>query len=90
MVMSEQEPPESAGAEPVTIDRVRHDVAAILDVDPAEILDTDNLIDFGLDSIRLMTLVQRWNDAGLRASFADLAEWPELRRWTTLLSGSKA
>lgn len=67
------------------IDRLRHDVAVALDVDPADILDTDNLVDHGLDSIRLMLLVQRWHEAGVSVTFDALAARPELRHWAALV-----
>ncbi len=68
------------------IDRLRADVAEILEISPDEIADDDNLFDFGLDSIRLMMLGQRWRDAGATVEFADLAEWPSLERWAEIVS----
>lgn len=38
-------------------ERVRADVAELLDCDPAEIAPDENLVDLGLDSVRIMTLV---------------------------------
>lgn len=45
----------------------------------------DSLLDFGLDSVRLMILVDRLQQAGADVGFADLAERPTLRAWVELL-----
>jgi bifunctional isochorismate lyase/aryl carrier protein len=68
------------------MERLRADVAAILQEDPSQIGDDDNLIDFGLDSIRLMSLAQRWADAGARVEFAELAERPAIKIWWDLIA----
>lgn len=60
--------------QPLTLDRLRADVAAMLDVDVSEVGAGDNLMDLGLDSMRTMNLVQQWEDAGLPIEFPDLAE----------------
>ncbi|MCA0353547.1 MAG: isochorismatase family protein [Chloroflexi bacterium] len=41
----------------------------------------DNLLDWGLDSVRLMTLAERWRAAGCEVGFAELAETPTLAEW---------
>lgn len=68
-------------------DRIRADVAELLGCDPAEIAPDDNLRDLGLDSVRLMTLVERWRAEGAAGlELPDLAERPELAYWTALLT----
>ncbi|GGV28718.1 phosphopantetheine-binding protein [Streptomyces spectabilis] len=72
-------------------ERIRADVAELLDCDPAEIAPDDNLMDHGLDSVRIMTLIERWRAAGAASvEFPDLAERPELGHWTALLTGGAA
>ncbi|MEE1927574.1 phosphopantetheine-binding protein [Streptomyces sp. TRM 70351] len=72
-------------------ERVRADVAELLDCDPAELAPDENLFDRGLDSVRIMTLVERWRAAGVGTlEFPDLAEQPELAHWTALLTGGGA
>jgi aryl carrier-like protein len=71
----------------LTLDRVRADVAELLYQEPEEVADTDDLLGSGLDSIRILTLVERWRDAGARISFVELAEAPTVAAWWTLLSG---
>ncbi|UMP07615.1 phosphopantetheine-binding protein [Amycolatopsis sp. EV170708-02-1] len=56
----------------------------------AELRDDTRIDDLGLDSIRVMTLVDRWNDEGIEITFADLAEAPTLADWWPLLvTGTK-
>jgi aryl carrier-like protein len=66
--------------------RMRDDVAAMLRTDASEIADDDNLIDHGLDSMRLMKLAQQWHDRGVDVPFSALAERPQLSYWWTLAS----
>lgn len=76
-------------ADPITLDRLRADVAELL-AEPADAIgDEENLLDRGLDSIRLMTLVERWRQDGVETSFLDLADAPTLAGWWSLLSHGK-
>ncbi|GAA2581319.1 phosphopantetheine-binding protein [Actinomadura fulvescens] len=73
----------------LTAERVRADIAAMVGCDPAEIGAGENLFDLGLDSMRLMTLVERWREAGApHLEVPDLAERPELAYWTSLVAGT--
>ncbi|MET9805816.1 phosphopantetheine-binding protein [Streptomyces halstedii] len=72
-------------------ERVRADVAELLDCDPADIAADENLVDLGLDSVRIMVLIERWRAAGAASlEFPDLAEQPELAHWTALLTDGAA
>jgi aryl carrier-like protein len=72
----------------LTAARLRADVAELLACDPAEIDPDEDLLDRGLDSVRLMSLVERWREAGATdLEFPDLAERPELGHWITILEG---
>nr|ASV47083.1 isochorismatase [uncultured bacterium] len=45
----------------------------------------DDLLDAGLDSIRLMSLVERLRAGGHQVSFVELAETPTVNAWAALL-----
>ena len=58
----------------LTLERLRADIAAMIEIDAASVGDDDNLIDLGLDSMRAMNLMLQWSDEGVPLDFADLAE----------------
>jgi aryl carrier-like protein len=69
-------------------EQVVADVAAALGVAPEELSETKDLIDAGLDSVRLMTLVEKWRTAGsVGADFPTLAAEPMLGPWITVVLG---
>lgn len=45
----------------------------------------ENLMDYGLDSIQVMTLLGEWRARGIELSFTELARTPTLNAWWTLL-----
>lgn len=61
----------------------------LLDADDGVPDADDNLMDFGLDSVQVMTLIGNWQRQGLDVSFAELAGKPTLAGWLDLLSGKR-
>ncbi|MFD4576714.1 phosphopantetheine-binding protein [Streptomyces sp. NPDC058417] len=76
--------------QPFTLERVRKDVAEVLYVETDEVEVDENVFDQGLDSVRMMTLVEGWRADGAEAGFAELAERPTLTAWVTLLAPAGA
>ncbi|MEV0675454.1 phosphopantetheine-binding protein [Actinosynnema sp. NPDC050436] len=77
--------------QPLTADRLRTEIADVLGVDPAELSDDADLLDHGLDSMRIMSLAQRWRAAGaVGLEFADLAEDARIGRWVELVAARTA
>lgn len=70
----------------LTAATVRADVAELLHLRPDELLDTEDLFECGLDSVRLLTLLERWREAGAEVSFVDLAEQATLEHWSKVLA----
>ncbi|WP_020667606.1 phosphopantetheine-binding protein [Amycolatopsis nigrescens] len=64
---------------------LRTQIAELLETSPTEIGDLDQLLDHGLDSIRVMQLMETWAAEGITVSFAELAENPTISAWATLL-----
>jgi len=57
---------------------------------PIEDIDCDeSLIDYGLDSIRVMNLVEEWRTQNIEISFQQLAENPTINNWWKLLQSSQ-
>ncbi len=74
-----------AGTPVLTLEDVRAQVAELLYEDPAELADDEDLLDWGLDSVRIMSLVEKWRKLGVQVTFADLAERPTLADWWAVL-----
>lgn len=64
---------------------IRRDVAELLYLSPEEVDDGEDLLAAGLDSVRILTLVEQWRGAGVEVSFTELAEQPTLGAWLSLL-----
>lgn len=65
----------------LTMEQMRLDIAQLLGEAPEELENDDNLLDWGLDSMRIFNLSVEWNKTGLELRFADLAETPTLEGW---------
>ncbi|GAA1770278.1 MULTISPECIES: phosphopantetheine-binding protein [Streptomonospora] len=74
---------ESSGE--LTAERVRADVEQVLGEPAGSLGEQDDLLDRGMDSIRLMSLVESWRKAGVETDFITLAEEPTVAAWTRLL-----
>ncbi|KAA0684902.1 isochorismatase family protein [Azospirillum brasilense] len=61
---------------------LRRILLASLDEAPG---DDDNLMDFGLDSIAVMQMVDRWKAVGVEVGFAELAAQPSINGWWALI-----
>lgn len=71
-----------------TIEKLRADIAEIIGLPVGEVGDEDNLMDLGLDSIRVMTLALKWEQEGLRLDFATLAEEMTLAVWARAVTAA--
>lgn len=74
---------------PADIDALHAEVAKMLEMPKSDLGLDDNLLYAGLDSIRLMSLLERWKRAGAQLTFVQLAEHPTLVQWWALLLGSR-
>lgn len=66
-------------------DRIVRDVAEVLSMRAEQLGNDADLGDQGLDSVRLMTLVEQWRADGADADFAELAEEPTINAWVSVL-----
>ena len=58
----------------ITLEQMRADIAAMIHEDPEEIGLDDNLMDLGLDSMRVMNLLVKWTESGVDFDFGEAAE----------------
>jgi bifunctional isochorismate lyase/aryl carrier protein len=71
---------------PASLEALTALIAGELQVVAAEIRADDNLLDWSLDSIRIMGLLESWRRAGRELTFMALAETPTLAAWWALLT----
>lgn len=71
-------------------DALRQQILPLLDEDSEEMGNDENLIDYGLDSVRIMELATRWRKIRSDIDFVALAKNPTIDAWWELLSGGKA
>lgn len=72
----------------LNLEKMRQDIAEILHEDAALIRDDDNLMDWGLDSIRAMMLFTRWREKAVHLNFAEMMQCSELGAWWILVQKS--
>jgi bifunctional isochorismate lyase/aryl carrier protein len=65
----------------LTKEQMRADIAEMLHETPDAIRDDDDLMDYGVDSMRLLNLIVKWGEQGVEIDFADMAEAPTLANW---------
>ncbi|MEV0433559.1 phosphopantetheine-binding protein [Nocardia sp. NPDC050413] len=71
----------------MTDEQVIADVATVLGVEATELSAETDLLDAGLDSVRIMSLVEKWRSAGhADIDFPTLAGEPVLGTWIELLA----
>jgi len=71
-------------------EQLRNEILQLLDEEAVELYDDENLIDYGLDSVRIMALATRWRKIREDIDFVALAKTPTINGWWKLLSGDKA
>ncbi|MBI6550240.1 isochorismatase family protein [Xenorhabdus lircayensis] len=69
-----------------TRERLRAEILPLLDDDCGDIDDHENLLDYGLDSVKIMSLMTHWNHENHNIDFISLVKTPTLANWFTLLT----
>ncbi|GAB3023997.1 non-ribosomal peptide synthetase [Mycobacterium bourgelatii] len=80
------EPLQGVGDGQISKDQIRATVAAEIGCAAVDVADHDDLIQLGLNSIRMMALAGGWRKRGAAITFAELAASPTVESWYGLLS----
>ncbi|MET4579740.1 phosphopantetheine-binding protein [Ottowia thiooxydans] len=75
----------ASDASAFTLERIRGDIANLIGESPDDIGLDDNLMDLGLDSMRLLGLVAEWTQAGLQVDIFELGEHTTLGGWWSVI-----
>jgi bifunctional isochorismate lyase/aryl carrier protein len=75
---------------PASLPALVDEISRSLQLAPGELRETDALLDWGLDSIRLMSFVENWRSAGRDVSFVQLAQAPNPAAWWAVLESAPA
>ncbi|BET95568.1 isochorismatase family protein [Xenorhabdus taiwanensis] len=71
-----------------TRERLRTEILPLLDDDCGDIDDHENMLDYGLDSVKIMSLAARWRYENHNVDFISLMKTPTLADWLNLLTAS--
>jgi mycobactin phenyloxazoline synthetase len=82
-------PRRNDGNERISRDEIRATIAAQLGCPAADVTDHDDLIQLGLNSIRMMAMAGGWRKRGADITFAELAATPTVDSWYLLLSAEE-
>ena len=70
----------------ITDEQALADIADLLYLEPGDLDHEADLRDQGMDSVRVMELVERWRNAGLtELDYIQLAEDQRVEHWITVL-----
>ncbi|NKQ56411.1 amino acid adenylation domain-containing protein [Amycolatopsis sp. K13G38] len=71
-----------------TAGELLREVTDLLGPEAAELSENDSLIEWGLDSIQLMQVANKWRRRGIKVGFAQLAKDPTLAGWREVLAAA--
>jgi bifunctional isochorismate lyase/aryl carrier protein len=69
----------------LSLSAIQQRVLSLIYDDIDEIAPEDNLLDYGLDSVQVMTLISEWQQLGISIQFEELARNPSLNAWWALI-----
>ncbi|QPM91854.1 phosphopantetheine-binding protein [Pseudooceanicola algae] len=74
----------------LTCDQMRADIAKQIDLPPEEVEPDESLVDLGLDSMQVMTLLMKWGEKVEGLDFARFMEAGTLAEWWAIAEAAQA
>ncbi|TDO98906.1 isochorismatase [Marinomonas balearica] len=79
-----------AQASTLTFSALKSQILELLDDDDVpDFEESDELIDYGVDSIQIMSFVTQWRELGIDVTFAELAQASSLNGWWALVQSKQ-
>lgn len=70
----------------MTFEHLHLQIAELTGISQGELDPNGDLIDFGLDSIQILTLLEEWQELGIKVELADLFKELTLNGWWQVLA----
>ncbi|QDY71032.1 phosphopantetheine-binding protein [Qingshengfaniella alkalisoli] len=74
----------------LTKTQIRADLANALKISPSELADDDSLLDFGLDSMRALGLLMKWEEAVPGLDYSRFMETETLAEWWGIIDATQS
>ena len=74
----------------LTLAQLKTQLLAVIDEDEEDFDHDENLVDYGLDSVQIMSMITEWRKQGIDINFAELAKNPSLSAWWKLIGEKQA
>lgn len=77
--------PDNTSTKALTKASLQAQLLSLIDEEEDEFDPDENLIDYGLDSVQIMSLLTEWRQQGVTLTFVELAKDPSLNHWWSLI-----
>ncbi|AJQ94805.1 isochorismatase family protein [Gynuella sunshinyii] len=74
----------------LTLAQLKAQLLSAIDENEDDFDADENLVDYGLDSVQMMSMVNDWRKQGIEINFAELAKNPSLNAWWKLIGEKQA
>ncbi|WP_428243495.1 isochorismatase family protein [Gynuella sp.] len=74
----------------LTLAQLKAQLLSVIDENEDDFDADENLVDYGLDSVQVMSMINDWRKQGIEINFAELAKTPSLNAWWKLIGDKQA
>lgn len=80
----------AAAGESFSREWLKQQVLQFIHESEGDVAADENLMDYGLDSVQVMSLIAKWEKLGLKIQFEELAKEASLNAWWNLIEKKQA